>query len=106
MNDLARPAIYGAWHEIIPVCEAREAETCDVVGPVCESADVLGTNRRLPRLEAGDLIAILDAGAYGASMSSNYNTRPLLPEVLVEDNAARVIRERQRFEDIIALEKS
>jgi diaminopimelate decarboxylase len=65
----------------------------------------LGTNRRLPRLEAGDLIAILDAGAYGASMSSNYNTRPLLPEVLVEDNAARVIRERQRFEDIIALEK-
>ena len=71
--------------------EARAAaETCDVVGPVCESADALGTNRRLPRLEAGDLVAILDAGAYGASMSSNYNTRPLLPEVLVEDNAARV----------------
>lgn len=106
MNDLARPAIYGAWHEIMPVCEAQAAaETCDVVGPVCESADVLGTNRRLPRLEGGHLVAILDAGAYGASMSSNYNTRPLLPEVLVEDNAARVVRERQRFEDIIALER-
>ena len=105
MNDLARPAIYGAYHNIVPVREGSAGETCEVVGPVCESADVLGANRRLPRLEAGDLVAILDAGAYGAAMSSNYNTRPLLPEILVEDGAARVIRERQRFEEIIALEK-
>jgi diaminopimelate decarboxylase len=105
MNDFVRPAIYGAWHEIIPVRESAGTETCDVVGPVCESADVLGTDRRLPRLESGDLVAILNAGAYGASMSSNYNTRPLLPEILVEHKIARVIRERQRFEDIVVLEK-
>ena len=105
MNDLARPALYDAWHEIIPVRQAAMTETYDVAGPVCESADVLGTNRPLPRLEAGDLVAVLNAGAYGAAMSSNYNTRPLPPEILAENNQARVIRERQRFEDIIALEK-
>jgi diaminopimelate decarboxylase len=105
MNDLARPAIYGAYDEIVPVRENPATEICDLVGPVCESADVLGTNRRLPRLESGDLVAILDAGAYGASMSSNYNSRPLPPEILIENKAARVIRERQRFEEMIALEK-
>jgi len=105
MNDLARPAIYGAYHEIVPICERGPAEIYDVVGPVCESSDVFGTQRLLPKLIAGDLVAILNAGAYGATMSSNYNSRPLVPEVLVEDGKARVIRERQSFEGIIALER-
>jgi diaminopimelate decarboxylase len=105
MNDLARPALYDAYHEIIPLLDEAAAETYELVGPVCESTDVLGTNRSLPRLKAGDLVAILDAGAYGAAMGSNYNTRPLPPEVLVEQNEPRIIRERQRFEDIVALEK-
>jgi diaminopimelate decarboxylase len=105
MNDLARPAIYGAYHEIIPVRQGDPAESYDVVGPVCESSDIFGTNRRLPRLAAGDLVAILNAGAYGAAMSSNYNTRSLPPEILVEGDQCKVIRERQRFEDIIALER-
>ncbi|MGH8093057.1 MAG: diaminopimelate decarboxylase [Chthoniobacterales bacterium] len=105
MNDLARPAIYGAYHEIIPVRHGETAESYDIVGPVCESSDIFGTNRRLPSLESGDLIAILDAGAYGAAMSSNYNTRSLPPEILVEGDQFKIIRERQRFEDIIALER-
>ena len=105
MNDLARPAIYGAYHEIIPVRQDDSAESYDVVGPVCESSDIFGTNRRLPRLQSGDLVAILNAGAYGAAMSSNYNTRSLLPEILVEEDQFRIIRERQRFEDIISLER-
>jgi len=105
MNDLVRPAIYGAYHEIVPVRESGPVETYDVVGPVCESSDVFGTQRLLPKLIAGDLVAILNAGAYGATMSSNYNSRCLLPEVLVEDGKARVIRERQSFEGIIALER-
>jgi diaminopimelate decarboxylase len=106
MNDLARPAIYGAYHAIIPVREADTTESYDVVGPVCESSDVFGTNRRLPKLEAGELVAILNAGAYGATMASNYNTRALPPEVLVESRQFKIIRARQRFEQIIALENS
>ena len=105
MNDLARPAIYGAYHEIIPVQQGALEERYDVVGPVCESSDVFGTNRRLPQMKSGDLVAILDAGAYGAAMSSNYNTRGLLPEILVEGKQFRVIRERQSFEAIIGLER-
>ncbi len=105
MNDLARPAIYGAYHEIIPVREGAADESYDVVGPVCESSDIFGTNRRLPKLESGDLVAILNAGAYGAAMSSNYNTRALPPEVLVAGEQFKIIRERQSFEDIIALER-
>jgi diaminopimelate decarboxylase len=105
MNDLARPAIYGAYHEIIPVRQGEAAECYDVVGPVCESSDIFGTNRQLPKLAAGDLVAIQNAGAYGAAMSSNYNTRPLLPEVLVEGAQVRIIRERQTFDEMIALER-
>jgi diaminopimelate decarboxylase len=104
MNDLARPAIYGAYHEIIPVREDAPNERYDVVGPVCESSDIFGTNRQLPKLASGDLVAILNAGAYGAAMSSNYNTRGLLPEVLVEGDRFTIIRKRQSFEDMIALE--
>jgi diaminopimelate decarboxylase len=105
MNDLARPAIYDAYHEIIPVRQGDLEESYDVVGPVCESSDIFGTNRRLPKLQSGDLVAILNAGAYGAAMSSNYNTRALAPEVLVDGNAFKMIRERQTFEQIVALER-
>jgi diaminopimelate decarboxylase len=105
MNDLARPAIYGAYHKIVPVRQGAAEEGYDVVGPVCESSDIFGSNRRLPKVESGDLVAILDAGAYGAAMSSNYNTRGLLPEVLVDDDQFRIIRERQSFAEIIALER-
>jgi diaminopimelate decarboxylase len=105
MNDLARPAIYDAYHEIIPVRQGDLEESYDVVGPVCESSDIFGTNRRLPKLQSGDLVAILNAGAYGAAMSSNYNTRALASEVLVDGNEFKTIRERQTFEQIVALER-
>jgi diaminopimelate decarboxylase len=105
MNDLARPAIYDAYHKIIPERHSAPEECYDVVGPVCESSDIFGTNRRLPQMKSGDLVAILDAGAYGAAMSSNYNTRGLLPEILVEGGQFKVIRKRQSFEAIIALER-
>lgn len=104
MNDLARPAIYGAYHEIIPVREGAPNERYDIVGPVCESSDIFGINRSLPKLASGDLVGILNAGAYGAAMSSNYNTRGLPPEVLVEGDRFTIIRKRQSFDDIIALE--
>lgn len=105
MNDLARPAIYGAYHEIVPVRQRDAEESYDFVGPVCESSDIFGSNRRVSKLESGDLVAILNAGAYGAAMSSNYNTRTLPPEVLVDGNQFRIIRKRQSFEDIVALER-
>jgi diaminopimelate decarboxylase len=105
MNDLARPAIYDAYHDIVPVRQRDAAESYDFVGPVCESSDIFGSNRRVSKLESGDLVAILNAGAYGAAMSSNYNTRPLPPEVLVDGNQLKFIRERQDFAEIIALER-
>lgn len=108
MTELMRPALYGAFHRIEPVVE-REGpiREYEIVGPVCESSDVLGRDRRLPRLEVGDLIAIRDAGAYGAVMASNYNRRPMPAEVLVDstDNGSwRVIRRRQTVADLTALE--
>jgi len=105
MNDLARPAIYGAYHEIVPVRQGGAEKSYDIVGPVCESSDIFGSNRRLPKLGSGDLVAILDAGAYGAAMSSNYNTRGLLPEILVDGEQFKTIRERQSFDEIIARER-
>lgn len=102
MNDLIRPAIYEAYHGIIPVSEAEVDTPYDVVGPICESSDVFGKDRRLPPLKAGDLLAVKAAGAYGTSMSSNYNMRPLCPEILVKGNTYAVIRERQTLEDVIA----
>ncbi|MBL8950207.1 MAG: diaminopimelate decarboxylase [Myxococcaceae bacterium] len=101
MNDLIRPALYEAHHEIVPVRPRRGAKRAvDVVGPVCESADVLGKKRRLPPLEQGDLLAVMSAGAYGMSMSSNYNSRPRAAEVLVDGDGYRVIRERERIEEL------
>jgi diaminopimelate decarboxylase len=107
MNDLIRPALYDAFHEIIPVREAPGATRArvDVVGPVCESADLFGRDRLLPALEPGALVAILTAGAYGAVQTSTYNTRPLVPEVLVKGDQFAVIRPRLDLDAIIALDK-
>ena len=105
MTELLRPALYGAYHRIEPVAGRASAErTYEIVGPVCESSDVIGRDRRLPELEVGDLVAIRDAGAYGAAMASNYNRRPLPCEVLVDDGSWRVIRRRQTIDDQLALE--
>jgi len=105
MNDLIRPAFYGAYHAIAPVDEARvrgAEETVDVVGPVCESGDFLAKDRALPRAEAGDLLAVMSAGAYGFVMSSNYNTRPRAAEVLVDQDRYTIVRRRETFEDLVA----
>ena len=102
MNDLMRPAMYDAWHEIVPVAPARGApEIYDVVGPVCESGDWLGRDRRLS-IGEGDLLAILSAGAYGMAMSSNYNTRPRGAEVIVDGERVHLVRERERIAELFA----
>ena len=105
MTELIRPMLYNAFHRIEPVT-GPEAGDCDyeIVGPVCESSDVVGRDRRLPRLAAGDLVAIRDAGAYGSAMASNYNRRPLPAEVLVDAGRWRVIRRRQTVDEMLALE--
>lgn len=107
MTELMRPALYGAYHRIVPVHETtRPVVTCDVVGPVCESSDTFGRARELPEPAVDDLLAILDAGAYGAVMASAYNRRPLPPEVLVEEDGTwRVIRRRTTIDDLLALEQ-
>ncbi|NNL35991.1 MAG: diaminopimelate decarboxylase, partial [Silicimonas sp.] len=104
MNDLIRPAMYGAWHDIVPVIEPEagaEMHAYDVVGPVCETGDTFTRNRPLPHVSAGDLVAFRSAGAYGAVMASEYNTRPLIPEVLVHQHQFAVIRSRPAFDEII-----
>jgi diaminopimelate decarboxylase len=105
MNDLIRPALYGAHHEIVPV-KRRDAGTAaaDVVGPVCESGDFFARGRKLPETHAGDLLALLDAGAYGMSLSSHYNTRVRPAEVLVQDGQGRLVRRRETLEDLMAPE--
>jgi diaminopimelate decarboxylase len=105
MNDLIRPTLYEAWHGIEPV-ENRNAKpkVYDVVGPICESGDTFATDRSIPALQAGDLAVIRSAGAYGFSMASNYNTRPLPAEVLVDGDKYAVIRQRQNYEDILKSE--
>jgi diaminopimelate decarboxylase len=101
MNDLIRPALYGAWHRIDAVRPRPGSPVrADVVGPVCETADTLGTQRDLPPLEVGDLLVVRDAGAYGAVMASNYNRRPLAAEVLVDRGHARLVRRRQTAADL------
>ncbi|GAB3455630.1 diaminopimelate decarboxylase [Insolitispirillum peregrinum] len=108
MNDLVRPAMYEAFHGIIPVAEPVPGEATigyDVVGPVCETGDTFARQRPLPPLKAGDLIAFKTAGAYGATMSSQYNARPLVPEVLVDGNRFAVVRRRPTFEEMRALEQ-
>jgi diaminopimelate decarboxylase len=105
MTELIRPMLYEAYHRIEPV-EPRDAPEvlCDVVGPLCESSDTLGRDRRLARPEVGDLFAVLDAGAYGSVMASNYNRRTLPAEVLVQDGRCSTIRRRQTIDDMLALE--
>jgi len=107
MNDLIRPALYQAYHEIVPVAARRGSRkmVADVVGPVCETGDFFARDRELPPVAAGDLVAILDAGAYGMSLASNYNARLRPAEVLVEGRRARVIREREKIEDLLAAER-
>jgi diaminopimelate decarboxylase len=101
MNDLVRPALYQARHRIVPVVESEgDRPRTDVVGPVCETGDFLGLDRELPRLKTGDLLAILDAGAYGFSMSSQYNGRPRAAEVLVDGETWRTVRRREVPEDL------
>lgn len=103
MNDLIRPALYNAWHEIVPLRKKQgPLEKVDVVGPICESADFIAKDRDLPRLERGDLIAVMSAGAYGFTMASNYNSRPKPPEVLVDGSCAYVVVRRQTYEDLVA----
>ena len=105
MTELLRPAMYGAYHRIEPVTASHQPlRRYEIVGPVCESSDVVGRDRELPQLSVGDLVAIRDAGAYGSAMASNYNRRPLPPEVLVDDGTYRIIRRRQSVDDMIALE--
>lgn len=103
MNDLIRPAFYKSYHRIIPVIETGELEglTADIVGPICEDGDFFAHDRLLPKPNVGDLLAILDAGAYGFSMSSNYNMRPKIAEIMVKDNKYYTIRKRESYEDLI-----
>jgi diaminopimelate decarboxylase len=104
MNHLLRPALYRARHRFLPVRAAPSAGPTEVVGPICESTDVLATGVELPDLAPGELVAILDAGAYGMTMSSNYNAQPRPPEIVVEHGAARVSRRRETWEDQLAWE--
>ena len=107
MNDLIRPTLYEAYHEIISVNENRNAQTfeADVVGPVCETGDYFAKARRMPQVREGDLLAVMTAGAYGAVQSGTYNTRPLIPEVLVKGDKWAVIRARQTYEELIGLDQ-
>jgi diaminopimelate decarboxylase len=106
MTELMRPALYDAFHRIEAVRPAdKAARQYEIVGPVCESTDVVGRDRVLPELAVGDLLAIRDAGAYGSAMASNYNRRPLPVEVLVDGREARVIRRRQNMDDLLQLEQ-
>jgi diaminopimelate decarboxylase len=103
MNDLIRPALYEGWHEIVPLRESHATRvTMDVVGPVCESGDFLAQDRLLAPLAPGDRVAVLSSGAYGFVMSSNYNSRPLLPEILIDGERVHLARKRQSVEDLIA----
>jgi diaminopimelate decarboxylase len=104
MNDLIRPALYRSHHQVWPVQPRGGAEVVDVVGPVCESADFIAQNREIATLEQGDLLAVMSAGAYGFSLSSNYNSRPRAAEVLVRGKSYQIIRRRETYEDLVRLE--
>jgi diaminopimelate decarboxylase len=104
MNDLIRPALYGAWQDIVPLRERADAmKVYDIVGPVCETGDFLGKDRRLT-LAPGDLLAVRSAGAYGFTMSSNYNSRPRAAEILVDGTKAHVVRHRETIDSLFANE--
>ena len=106
MNDLIRPGLYGAYHEIVPV-ETIERETfvADIVGPVCETTDYLARERSLPRVQRGEILAVKDAGAYGFTLASNYNSRPRAAEVLVDSQSYQIVRKRESYEDLVRGEK-
>jgi diaminopimelate decarboxylase len=102
MNDLVRPSLYGAYHEIQHVREKNgDLVVADVVGPICESGDFLAKDRKIPECQPGDLLAVMSAGAYGFTMSSNYNSRPRVPEVMVKAKKAFIIRKRETYADLI-----
>jgi diaminopimelate decarboxylase len=102
MNDLVRPSLYGSYHQILPVVKSdRDMQVVDVVGPICESGDFLARERGLPMVLPGDSLAVMSAGAYGFTMSSNYNSRPRASEVLVRDDQYFVIRKRETHEDLV-----
>jgi diaminopimelate decarboxylase len=106
MNDLARPALYDAWHDILPVTpHGGTTENWEIVGPICETGDFLGRSRALV-LADGDLLAIMSAGAYGMAMSSNYNTRPRAAEVMIDGEQAHLVRRRETVEALFALEST
>ena len=106
MNDLIRPALYGAYHAILPVHYKKYKKIkASVVGPCCESGDILTKPRRIQNFQPNDLLAIMSCGAYGASMSSHYNSRPKVPEVLVHEDKFHIVRERETWEDLVAREK-
>jgi diaminopimelate decarboxylase len=105
MNDLIRPALYGSYHEIVPMEDSTSSMSknvkMDIVGPVCESGDFFAQDREMPELRAGDLLAVMSAGAYGFVMASNYNSRPLPAEALVRGDKLALIRKRQTIDDLI-----
>jgi diaminopimelate decarboxylase len=108
MNDLLRPSLYDAYHEIVPVVLRKDSasmEKVDVVGPICETADFFARDRVIPSEQAGELLAILDTGAYGMVLASNYNTRPRPAEVLVDGAKSRLIRRRESIADLLAPER-
>jgi diaminopimelate decarboxylase len=109
MNDLIRPSLYNAYHEIVPVtpgpAAGEDCEPLDIVGPVCESGDFFAHDRKIPGLAEGDLVAILDAGAYGMSLASNYNSRPRAAEVLVDGKRAKLVRRRETVQDLLGPER-
>jgi diaminopimelate decarboxylase len=107
MNDLIRPTLYEAWHDILPVRERQDKATirCDIVGPICESGDYLAQDRDLAPLAAGDLVMVRSAGAYGAVMASTYNSRPLVPEVMVDGTRFAVTRARQTIDEMLSAER-
>jgi diaminopimelate decarboxylase len=108
MNDLIRPTLYEAWHEIVPVAEQQAGSlemVADVVGPVCESGDYLARDRSMRAVGSGDLLAIMTTGAYGAVQSGTYNTRPLVPEVLVKGDRFAIVRPRQSYDELLGLDR-
>jgi len=106
MNDLIRPGLYGAYHDIVPVeTIEREAFVADIVGPVCETTDYLARDRTLPQVQRGEILAVKDTGAYGFTLASNYNSRPRAAEVLVDSQSYQIVRKRESYEDLVRGEK-